>query len=120
MKQVNEMIRELREDRDLKQSDVAKVLGIVQQTYSNYETGLYDLPLRHLMVLSDYYHVSSDYILGNTAYNGTADSLNGNFTSTVSIGEFLSDAISLDKSNRHALQKYLGYLMNIQNKKTSQ
>ena len=107
MKQINEMIRELREDRDLKQSDVAKVLGIVQQTYSNYETGLYDLPLRHLMALSDYYHVSSDYILGNTAYNGTADSLNGNFTSTVSIGEFLSDAISLDKSNRHALHQIL-------------
>ena len=46
MKQINELIKELREDHDLKQSDVAKVLGIVQQTYSNYETGQYDLPVR--------------------------------------------------------------------------
>lgn len=118
MKQVNELIRELREDRDLKQADVAKVLGIVQQTYSNYETGLYDLPIRHLITLSEYYHVSSDYLLGNTSYNGAPESLNNPFTGTMSIGEFLSDAMALEKSSRHALQKYLSYLLELQEKKT--
>ena len=57
-------IRELREDRDLTQKEVAAVLGITQQTYALYEIGERDLPIRHLIKLIKYYGVSSDYILG--------------------------------------------------------
>ncbi len=59
-----EIIRELREDRDLKQSEVAKLLGTTQQVYSRYENGVNELPIRHLRTLCKYYHVSADYILG--------------------------------------------------------
>ena len=45
MKTFCEIIRELREDRDLKQADVAKVLGTSQQYYSKYETGKYEMPI---------------------------------------------------------------------------
>ena len=59
-----EIIRELREDRDLKQSEVAELLGTTQQVYSRYENGVNELPIRHLRTLCKYYHVSADYILG--------------------------------------------------------
>ena len=57
-------MRELREDRDLTQKEVAAVLGITQQTYALYEGGERDLPIRHLMKLVKYYGVNSDYLLG--------------------------------------------------------
>ena len=64
VKNWNVIIRELREDHDLNQSDVAKVLGTTQQVYSRYENGINELPLRHLITLCGFYHVSADYILG--------------------------------------------------------
>lgn len=64
MKLYWEIIRELREDRDLKQSDIAKVLGTTQQVYSRYEMGINEMPIRHLITLCRYYNVSADYILG--------------------------------------------------------
>ena len=57
-------LRDLREDHDMKQKEVAVLLGIDQRVYSNYETGKRDIPLRHLLILADYYKVSIDYIVG--------------------------------------------------------
>lgn len=57
-------LRDLREDHDMKQKEVAAILGIDQRVYSNYEIGKREIPLRHLMALADFYHVSVDYILG--------------------------------------------------------
>lgn len=64
MKEYWNVIRELREDRDLKQSEIAAVLGTTQQVYSRYETGLNEMPIRHLITLCRFYRVSADYILG--------------------------------------------------------
>ena len=64
MKAYCELLRELRESRDLKQSDIATVLNTTQQVYSRYETGINELPLRHLVTLCRFYHVSADYLLG--------------------------------------------------------
>lgn len=61
-----EIIRGLREDRDLKQSDVAAILGTSQQYYSKYETGKYEMPVRCILILADFYGVSTDYLLGRT------------------------------------------------------
>lgn len=64
MKPYYEKLRELREGQDLKQSDVALVLGTTQQVYSRYENGINELPLRHLITLCGFYRVSADLILG--------------------------------------------------------
>lgn len=64
MKAYCELLRELRESRDLKQADIAMVLNTTQQVYSRYETGINELPLRHLVTLCRFYHVSADYLLG--------------------------------------------------------
>lgn len=63
MKSYTEIIRELREDHDLTQTDVAKILNITQQVYARYECGINELPLRHLQALCRYYGVSADYVL---------------------------------------------------------
>ena len=64
MKTYVDIIRELREDRDLTQKEVAQYLGTTQQVYSRYENGENELPVRHLIALCRYYHVSADYLLG--------------------------------------------------------
>ncbi len=57
-------IKDLREDNDLKQKEIAAVLGIDQRVYSNYETGKREIPVHLLIKLADYYKVSTDYLLG--------------------------------------------------------
>lgn len=59
-------IRDLREDHDLTQKEVAGLLGIQQTVYSRYERGFQNIPLEHLLFLADYYQVSTDYMLGRT------------------------------------------------------
>ena len=57
-------IRELREDRDLTQRQVAQMLGMSQTGYSKYETGENDIPTQVLIHLADFYDTSVDYLLG--------------------------------------------------------
>ena len=59
-------LRDLREDADLSQKQVAALLGIQQTVYSRYERGFQTIPLQHLLTLADFYHVSTDYLLGRT------------------------------------------------------
>ena len=59
-----ERLRDLREDADKKQSDIAEVLGTTQQYYAEYESGKHPLPVDRLRQLCEYYQVSADYILG--------------------------------------------------------
>ena len=59
-------LRAIREDNDLRQSDIAKVLNISQNTYSQYETGVIALTAEVLIKLADYYNVSVDYLLDRT------------------------------------------------------
>ena len=57
-------IRDLREDADKTQAEIAAVLGTSQTMYARYERGANELPIRHLVTLCAYYHVSAGYILG--------------------------------------------------------
>ena len=59
-------LRDLREDRDLSQREVAKLLEMSQTGYSKYETGENDIPTSVLQRLDDFYNVSVDYLLGRT------------------------------------------------------
>ena len=59
-------LKDLREDRDLLQKDVAEMLGISQTVYSRYERGFQTIPVPHLIKLADFYQTSTDYILGRT------------------------------------------------------
>ena len=59
-------IRELREDNDLTQTYMAKLLNLNQRTYSRYETGEHEISLASLSKIADFYNVSTDYLLDRT------------------------------------------------------
>lgn len=59
-------IKDLREDNDKYQKDIAKLLGISQQYYSEYENGKRTIPIQHLITLAKYYNTSLDYLVGLT------------------------------------------------------
>lgn len=60
-------IKDLREDHDLLQEDLAKILHISQRSYSHYENGTRKIPPDILIALADYYNCSVDYLLGRTS-----------------------------------------------------
>lgn len=59
-------IRDLREDHDKTQQNIADILGTSQTMYARYERGASELPVRHLIRLAEYYNVSMEYIVGLT------------------------------------------------------
>ena len=59
-------LRGIREDRDIRQKDIANYLNVSQNTYSQYETGVISLTAEVLLKLADYYNVSIDYLLDRT------------------------------------------------------
>ena len=59
-------LRDLREDHDKTQQEIADVLGTSQTMYARYERGANEMPIRHLVALCKFYNVSADYFLGTT------------------------------------------------------
>lgn len=59
-------LRDLREDMDLNQTQIAEILHTSQTVYSRYERGFQTITVEHLLILADFYNVSIDYILGRT------------------------------------------------------
>lgn len=70
-------LKDLREDSDLSQKDVAAILYTSQQTYSRYERGFQTIPVEHLLKLADYYDTSTDFILGRTSISAPHGSKSG-------------------------------------------
>ena len=64
MKHYAQILRDLREDKDETQKDIAELLGISQRVYSRYETGIRALPIDYLKPLCEHFGVSADYVLG--------------------------------------------------------
>lgn len=63
---VYERIRNLREDKDLTQAEIAQILNISQRTYSRYENDERAIPIEILSALADFHHTSVDYLIGRT------------------------------------------------------
>jgi transcriptional regulator with XRE-family HTH domain len=108
LRKYTETLRGLREDKDLKQVDIANVLGTTQQHYSKYETGEYELPLRALAALADYYGVSADYIMGRTDCREGVDGLNRKISPEHTVGRLVSDILALDSAGQRAVIEYVG------------
>lgn len=66
MKTYIDRIRELREDNDFTQKEIASLLQTTQQVYSRYEKGTNEIPVHHIIALARFYKVSCDYILGES------------------------------------------------------
>lgn len=110
MKTVIDLFRDLREDHDLSQSDIASVLGISQQHYSKYETGEYELPLRHFITLAEYYKVSADYLIGRCSYDEKNAMDMIYVTRDCTCEELVRDIFSLGEQGRKSVIEYVELL----------
>ena len=59
-------LKDLREDHDLTQAQIAEILGTVREQYRKYEAGIQELPMRHFITLAKFYNISLDYLAGIT------------------------------------------------------
>ncbi len=107
MKTINELLRGLRVDRDLKQSDIAEMIGTTQQQYSRYETGESDLPLHAFRILADYYGVSADYLMGRVKWANNVPGLERTVIKDYTAEDALNDILSLGADGRAAVVEYI-------------
>lgn len=110
MKQTHELLRELRDNHNYRQEYVAKYLGTTQQTYSNYELGLREIPLHHIVKLSHLYQVSTDYLLSiDSPYTGTTN-LSQEYLAGMSLHDIVFDIQKLDEDKRKSLAQFVRFL----------
>ena len=109
-KKLNTILRDLREDHDIKQKTLAKYLSVSQQTYSNYENGTREIPVAVVIALAKYYKVSTDYLLhSDTSYLGNVD-MNAPYIDDLTMHDIVHDIQSLDQSDRKDLVKFIRFL----------
>lgn len=110
MKETHEILRDLRENNNYRQEYIAQYLGTTQQTYSNYELGLREIPLHHIVKLSHLYQVSVDYLLGiNSPYTGTTN-LSMEYLDGVTLHDLVFDIQKLDTEKRKSLAQFVRFL----------
>lgn len=110
MKELRMVIKDLREDNDIKQKTVAEYLGVSQQTYSNYENGHREIPIWVVLKLSRYYKVSTDYLLGaDSGYLGNTN-LSGKYLGDTTPHDVVYELQQLDTADRRDLLKYIQFL----------
>ena len=110
MKELRMVIKDLREDNDIKQKTVAEYLGVSQQTYSNYENGHREIPIWVVLKLSRYYKVSTDYLLGaDSGYLGNTN-LSGKYLGDTTLHDVVYELQQLDTADRRDLLKYIQFL----------
>ncbi len=110
MKELRTILRDLREDHDLRQETIAGYLGITQQTYSNYENGRREIPVSVVKKLAEYYHVSTDYLLTSDAgYLGNIN-MNASYIDNLTVHDVLYDIQGLDTAGRKDLVKFIRFL----------
>lgn len=109
-------LKNLRENRNMKQNEVAEYLGISQQNYSRYENGKRDLPIRHLEPLSKLYDVSAGYLLGLSVNKKELSILTGAISDKEQSKGIEEKIASLRPENLTLLLEYIDYLNYKQNK----
>ena len=107
---VGERLKILREREEITQKQLAQLLCITQQTYSRYETAKADLPLHHLCTLTQYYNVSSDYILGNISHPKAPPELSERFIQHITVRDFICRVSSFSRKSKRRLIDYVNYL----------
>ena len=110
MKELRQLIRDLREDHDLTQREVASYLGVPQQTYSNYENGVREIPTNTVVALARFYQVSTDYLLSSdSAYLGNTN-LNSTYLEDTTLHDVMYDIQNLDEDARKELLRFIQFL----------
>lgn len=112
---VGERLRLLREKNGKTQEDISRVIGTTQQIYSRYETSKTELPVRHLLNLSSYYNVSTDFLLGRIDYPKIPPEFSNYLIQNVTIGDFVCRIDSFGGRAKRHLVDYVNYLTYLEN-----
>lgn len=103
MAHLSERLSELRQDRGLTQKELADILRVGPSTISHYEHGKYLPDAETLVVLADYFHVTTDYLLGRTASSVSTDFLQQPVAKGKTVGDILHTLARLPQDRRSAL-----------------
>lgn len=110
MKDIIKILRELREDRDLTQKQVAEAIGKTQPYYYRYESGKYSLPFKTAIELAEFYDITTDYLAGRTSSPLSIDVLNKPLINGRTGGEILADFEKLNEKDKEDVLKYIEIL----------
>ena len=104
--EIGKLLAQLRKEKGLLQKDVANHLNMTVATISNYEKGVHLPDLNTLIVLADFFDVSTDYLLQRTDYKASINTLNHQLSSDYTVSDLLNTIIELDA---HTIQSLLDY-----------
>lgn len=110
MKNIGEIIAELRTEKQMGQKELAVRLNVSVGTISNYEKGVHFPDLESLRKIADIFNVTVDYLLGRTGYRCPPESLKEYITTDYTISEFVNTVISLDTASRNSVTDFANYL----------
>lgn len=103
MAHLGELLAELRQDKGLTQKELGQVICVSPGTISNYENGVHLPDAEKLIELADYFHVTTDYLLGRTSANISSDMLQHKITDNKTISDILNIFIKLPRNRQQAL-----------------
>lgn len=107
MAQFGEMLAELRQDRGMSQKELAKKLYVTVGTISNYEHGVHLPDVEKLIIIADFFNVSTDYLLGRCSSSASPDVLNQKLISDKSAGCVIQEIRKLSPERRQAISVIL-------------
>lgn len=102
-----DIFSELRKDRHLSQTELAKLMSLSSATISNYETGRHDPSLETVVWLAEFFGVTTDYLLGRTSDSISAKTLEQEFAHGKTVGEIIDLLLSLSGENRELAENVL-------------
>ena len=105
------LLAKLRKERGILQKEVATHLNVTVATISNYEKGVHLPDLNTLIMLADFFDVSTDYMLQRTDYKASIDTLNHHLSADFTVGDLLNTVVELDTHNTQALLDYYDLLV---------
>lgn len=103
MSRLGELIAELRQDKGVTQKELAQLLCVSPGTVSNYENGVHLPDVEKLSVLADYFHVTTDYLLGRTVTSMSVDVLQQPVTDDKTVSDLLNVFLHLPRDRQQAL-----------------
>ena len=109
--EIGKLLAQLRKEKGLLQKEVAKHLNMTVATISNYEKGVHLPDLNTLIVLADFFDVSTDYLLQRTDYKASISTLNHQLSADYTVSDLLNTVIELDAHTMQSLLDYYELLM---------
>lgn len=107
MAKFGDILSELRKDKGLKQADLAKILFVSPGTISNYENNTHYPDVEKLMEIANYFHVTTDYLLGRCSSTFSPDVFDERMAEDITFGRFIEETKKLSQSRRAALFQIL-------------